>query len=85
MLMQFSFLKQQGLFILTTNRRRVPVGHGQFQFLLKCCLGKRIQCCYCIVPCILLWYLPLWRAVVLECSNIAPFCVVLDCDRVLWG
>ena len=57
----------------------------KFNFCLSVVLGKRIQCCYCIVPCILFWYLPPWRAVVLESSNIAPFCIVLDCDRVLWG
>ena len=28
-----------------------------FIFLFNCRLGKRIQCCYCIVPCILWWYL----------------------------
>ena len=72
------------LFFFTTNRRRVPVGRGHFNFCLSVVLGKRIPCCYCIVLCIWLWYLPPWRAVVLESSKIAPFRVVLVCDRVLW-
>ena len=31
---------------------------------------------------IALWYLLLWQFVLLEVANIAPFCVVLVCDRV---
>jgi hypothetical protein len=34
-------LKQQRLYILTTNRRRVSVGRGGFEFLLKCCVGEK--------------------------------------------
>ena len=56
-----------------------------FNLCLSVVLETRIQCYYCIVLYILLWYLPLWQAFVLERSNTAPFCVVLDCDRILRG
>jgi hypothetical protein len=75
-LVQFLFFKQQRLHILTTNRRRVPVGRGRFQFLFKCCFGKED-------PVLLLHYSlhfvvvpsPYGGLVVLESSNIAPICL----------
>ena len=30
------------VFFLTTNRRRVPVGRGRFEFLFKCCFGEEV-------------------------------------------
>ena len=37
------------------------------RWVVKCCLGKRIQWCNYIVV------------------NIAPFCVMLKCDKISWG
>ena len=84
--MPFSFLKQQGLYILTTNRRRVPVGRGRFEFLFKCCVGEEdpVLLLHCSLHFVMVPS-PCGGLVVLESSNIAPFCVVLVCDRVLWG
>ena len=75
--MQFFFLKQHGLYILTTNRMQVPVGRGYFQFLFKCYFGKEdpvlllhSSLYFVVVPS------PCGGFVVLESSNIAPICLL---------
>lgn len=35
-----------------------------------------------IIFCISLSYIPPWRAMFFEIANIAPFCVLLVCDKV---
>ena len=54
-------------------------------FCLSVVLEKRIQYCFCIVPCILLWYLSLVAGCCVGVVQHCPNLFVVDCDRVLWA
>lgn len=74
---QFSFYGNRVISYLITNREQRPVERGQLSFLLKCCIRKRIQCCDCIFFCILSWYVPPWRVMLLKIANLSLFVLYL--------